>query len=124
MEYVKTILIGIITWLICCFLQFLWNKSKTNFNENNNEKSKAINNRPAYNQKFLVKEYYISLVIIVICFIISFKITITRGFLSAMFIAAFTTAVFFNWCAFSCMNDMAKKSESDFTSEKTKNENK
>ena len=103
MDTFRSIIIGVITWLICCAIEKSCKHLKANIDNDNNTYDSNLS------PKQFRKMYYISLALIVVIFIIAINVTFVP-FIKAMVIALMVVSIFFNWCAAENLYEMLEKS--------------
>ena len=106
MEMLKSIIIGIITWVICCAIEKCWKHLKARIN---NDNSTYI---PVSSPKQFRKMYYISLCLIIAVFVIAINFPL-GAFLKGVLISLMIVIIFFNWCAAENLYEMLEHSRKD-----------
>lgn len=103
METLRSIIIGVITWLVCCAIEKSYKHLKANIDKDDNTYSSN------WSPKQFRKMYYTSLAMTVIIFIITINVS-CGPFIKAMVIALMVVSIFFNWCAAENLYEMLEKS--------------
>lgn len=94
---VSTILLGIITWIICETIKKCWDKS--------NKHDKNV--KPNHDKAYLIKQYYVSGGVIILIGWLLINIDFDEPVVSVL-VVLLSLAIFLNWCAFECMHDIAE----------------
>ncbi len=93
---VSTIILGIITWIICEVLRKCWDKS----NEQDD------NSKPSHDKAYIIKQYYISGGVALFLGWLLVNVELDKAGTSILTVLI-SLSVFLNWCAFECMHDIA-----------------
>lgn len=106
MEMLKSIIIGIITWVICCVIEKCWKHLKTRINEDNGTYISE------YTPKQFRKMYYVSLILIIILFAVAINVTL-GALVKGILISLMIVLIFFNWCAAENLYEMLEQPRKD-----------
>ncbi len=93
---VSTIVLGVITWIICEAIKKCWDRS--NKHDENVE--------PNHDKAYIIKQYYVSGGIALFFGWMLVNIDFNEACVS-VFTVIISLAVFLNWCSFECMRDIA-----------------